>query len=173
MNKIFERYKTSTAPDERVKDRICKKCGSVGNYRLKKNKNGNYIIVYCIPCMLAKRRAYTKTEAGKRSISIWSKKRRETHPQEHKIRIKKSRLKTRYGMSIQDYDDMVKEQNGVCAICFNPPKKFDLHVDHDHSNGKVRKLLCQKCNVALGLVNDDITVLNNMVDYIRKHKNEC
>jgi hypothetical protein len=44
------------------------------------------------------------------------------------------------------YDRLLGEQGGVCAICGNPPKTRRLHIDHDHKTGKVRGLLCHRCN---------------------------
>ena len=53
------------------------------------------------------------------------------------------------GLSVEDYDAMLAAQGGVCAICGNPPKTRRLDVDHDHKTGKVRGLLCHRCNRAL------------------------
>lgn len=53
------------------------------------------------------------------------------------------------GVSDDDYARMLEAQGGVCAICGNPPKSRRLHVDHDHRTGKVRGLLCFRCNRAL------------------------
>lgn len=53
------------------------------------------------------------------------------------------------GVSIEEYDRMLAAQGGGCAICHNPPKNRRLHVDHDHKTGKVRGLLCFRCNRAL------------------------
>lgn len=50
------------------------------------------------------------------------------------------------GLTIEDYDRMLAEQGGVCAICGNPPKARRLDVDHDHRTGAVRGLLCHRCN---------------------------
>lgn len=55
-----------------------------------------------------------------------------------------------YGITLEDYANMLKNQNGVCAICKKRPTDKNLHVDHDHSNGRVRGLLCYTCNTRLG-----------------------
>lgn len=54
-----------------------------------------------------------------------------------------------YGITLDDYDAMLLAQGGVCAICAGPGGKYGLHVDHCHTTGKVRGLLCTKCNGAL------------------------
>lgn len=60
-----------------------------------------------------------------------------------------SALRSRYGITTEQYDEMLAEQAGVCAICGNPPKKRRLYVDHDHDTGRVRGLLCAHCNSSL------------------------
>lgn len=55
----------------------------------------------------------------------------------------------RYGITPEQYDEILEEQGGVCKICKNLPGKYRLHVDHDHETGKVRGLLCVTCNSRL------------------------
>jgi hypothetical protein len=55
-------------------------------------------------------------------------------------------LQRRYGIDAQEYDALLKEQGGVCAICKSPPSSKRLSVDHDHDTGTVRGLLCVRCN---------------------------
>lgn len=56
-----------------------------------------------------------------------------------------------YGITAEQYDDLLAEQWELCALCSEPRQKgFRLAVDHDHATGKVRGLLCHRCNVALG-----------------------
>jgi hypothetical protein len=78
-------------------------------------------------------------------------------------------LQRRYGISIEEQETMIFNQSGKCASCGDETK---LCVDHDHTTGKVRGLLCQSCNKALGLFKDDITVLNKAIKYLEKHKND-
>lgn len=63
---------------------------------------------------------------------------------------------------------MVASQGGVCRICANkPPNGKRLCVDHDHETGAVRGLLCQKCNTAIGMLNDDPALVERALDYLR------
>jgi hypothetical protein len=55
-------------------------------------------------------------------------------------------LRKKYGIDIETYERMLRAQDGVCAICRRPPKTVRLNVDHDHKTGRVRGLLCFRCN---------------------------
>ena len=81
-----------------------------------------------------------------------------------------------YGISIGDYAEMYRKQDGKCAICHQPETtmdyrgtKKDLAVDHCHETGAVRELLCYSCNSMLGQAKDNVEVLLAGADYIRKH----
>ena len=80
-------------------------------------------------------------------------------------------LQRRYGITQQDYEVMIAEQNNQCAIC-NATEPGGRHnrgyfvVDHCHTTGKVRKLLCHNCNTALGLVGDNVDTLHKMINYL-------
>ncbi len=85
-------------------------------------------------------------------------------------------LKTRYGMTVEEYDLMVSSQQGLCAICGNPETtKHEkgsvkrLSVDHDHKTGKRRDLLCHNCNCGLGRFLDDPIRLEKAAEYLRRH----
>lgn len=73
-----------------------------------------------------------------------------------KLIMMKSHYKTRYGITVDEYNVMLKAQGGVCKICRNECDKRDvLSVDHCHKTGKVRGLLCHKCNAGLGAFGDN------------------
>ena len=73
-----------------------------------------------------------------------------------KQRDRANYLKRKYGMTLEDYDRLLVEQGGGCAICGRPPRDdIALHVDHDHETGRVRGLLCFPCNNTLGDFGDD------------------
>lgn len=60
----------------------------------------------------------------------------------------------RFGLTMDDYDLLMLSQGGVCYICLKAPVKVSLNVDHDHSTGRIRGLLCHLHNRALGLFAD-------------------
>ncbi len=81
--------------------------------------------------------------------------------------------KHRYGITLEDYDNMLKEQGGCCAICGSSDSKchgrMNFAVDHCHETGKVRGLLCNDCNRALGLFQDSSEILDKAVKYLETH----
>ena len=81
-------------------------------------------------------------------------------------------LKKLYSLTIDGYEALEEAQKHVCAICKRPPsgRYSNLAVDHCHDTGKVRGLLCDSCNRALGLFKDDPAILFSAGEYLRKHK---
>lgn len=81
-----------------------------------------------------------------------------------------SKLKERYGITLEEYDNMLKEQGGGCKICGSPdPKRKGskhLVVDHCHATGKVRGLLCYRCNVGLGNFEDGPALVLKAYEYL-------
>ena len=83
-------------------------------------------------------------------------------------RTKNNDLKRNYGITLDEHTQMFENQNGVCAICKKPGdgRWKKLCVDHCHTTGKVRGLLCKRCNIALGEVGDNISTLQKMIEYL-------
>ncbi|MDQ3747961.1 MAG: endonuclease VII domain-containing protein [Acidobacteriota bacterium] len=90
-------------------------------------------------------------------------------PEQNTNLYRKSRLKYNYGITLDRYYELLEKQNGVCAICGEPQniETHSLSVDHCHVTGKVRGLLCHKCNIALGLMRDNVLLLINAIEYLR------
>ena len=80
-------------------------------------------------------------------------------------------LLTLYGISLEEYNEMLVKQNYSCAICgmHRSHMKKNMAVDHDHQTGKNRKLLCNKCNTAIGLLKEDIGIIYNMINYLKEN----
>ena len=77
------------------------------------------------------------------------------------------RLKTHFGLTTEEFSAMIEKQNNKCKICecyMVPPQ-----VDHNHTTGKVRALLCRSCNTSLGLLKEDSKILYNMISYINDY----
>lgn len=89
-------------------------------------------------------------------------------PEKEALRKRKQKLKYSYDMTIEDYDKMYLNQQGLCKICNN---SFDkLNIDHCHINGNVRGLLCTGCNLGLGSFKDNEQSLNSAIFYLRNSK---
>lgn len=83
------------------------------------------------------------------------------------ISNRKSHLKRKYGITPEEYDELLSAQDGVCQICGRPPRDdISLHVDHEHSSGRIRGLLCFRCNNALGDFDDDHDRLGAALTYL-------
>lgn len=85
-------------------------------------------------------------------------------------------LKQKYGITVDDFDRMAHEQNYCCAICHRQETSVDklglprrLAVDHCHTTGKVRALLCTNCNKSLGGFKDDPRLLREAAAYLERH----
>ena len=76
----------------------------------------------------------------------------------------------RYDLTVEQYDELLAEQGGVCAICKGPSTEKGYHVDHDHVTKRVRGLLCSRCNVGLGQFKDSPDRLRVAVEYLEKNR---
>jgi hypothetical protein len=108
-------------------------------------------------------------EAGRRYRSRNPEKVRESK----KRAQKRYSLQRKFNLSLEEYDEMLKEQNGGCALCGFIPSGEDtyrrgksLAVDHDHATGYVRGLLCDLCNRGIGQLHDDPALLRKAASYI-------
>lgn len=108
-------------------------------------------------------------EANKEFCKNISREWRRENPRKHRDAI----LKALYGLTLDKYEEMLASQEGLCAICRRPESQANrknLNVDHNHSTGEVRGLLCSLCNRAIGYFQDDISILMSAVSYLKKAK---
>ncbi len=90
--------------------------------------------------------------------------------QSERVRVEKRRQSKAYGISKAEWDALYEAQNSVCAICSKPPGKRSLSVDHCHATGKIRGLLCNSCNGALGHLGDSIELMTKAIEYLKCHQ---
>lgn len=138
-----ERYARNTQP------RACAKCGEVkssDNFALRKGLR----VLVCKTCRVKESRAHAVKNPASR-IS--------------------RELKYAFGMSLVEFQTRAHMQANKCAICGELPvgKKKRLSVDHCHSSGVIRGLLCNSCNLGLGLFKDNIQCLRQAVNYLEEH----
>lgn len=98
----------------------------------------------------------------------YQKKWREAHP---KARRYENYFRL-YGLTKEAFDVLLASQGGRCGVCRTPLAAGDkkTHVDHDHSSNRVRGILCQTCNVGIGMLGDSFEGLTAAVDYLRRSK---
>ena len=91
-------------------------------------------------------------------------------------KIRASKLRCQYGLTVEEYQQMLESQGFVCSICESPETVTDIKgnlkslcVDHNHSTGKVRGLLCDSCNRGLGFLKDSRQVLSNALIYLEEN----
>lgn len=140
---------------------IEKECGDCGLIKpIEKfgftTREHKYRECYCKSCKA--KRLYARREKRKQRDPEYKEKER--------LRRYKIDLKKKYNLDYADYQNLLKEQNYHCAIC---PKTDKLCVDHNHTTGKVRQLLCDSCNKAIGLFNENPELLKSAIAYLIKH----
>lgn len=86
--------------------------------------------------------------------------------QRYPERVRNAHLKTTYGITSADYAEMAARQLGACAACLQRPSAGPLSVDHCHRTGRIRGLLCQGCNTALGAIADDPGRAAGLIAYL-------
>ena len=96
---------------------------------------------------------------------------RERNLSKSRLIARTSKLKIKYGITLEEYTSLYELQKGCCAVCLMHQSKRNrtLHVDHDHVAGKIRGLLCDNCNLALGLLKDSEDTLLRLVGYLRNN----
>ena len=173
------------------KTKVCSKC-----YKRKKIEKFPYLNKalgkkdnQCKECKREASRKWAKKnpEKNKKKTRDWQKKNREKerkrirdwhrkNPEAAKKwrknnpeKFRESQLKSKYGITLNDVNEMKIKQSNCCAICKEEfVKNKKINVDHCHKTGKVRGLLCHSCNTSLGKFKDSVEILNNAIKYLKK-----
>ena len=115
-------------------------------------------------------RAYARAyyENNKEKLNVKHKAYRE----KNKDKKRESELKRNFGIGLHEYDLMFTEQKGKCACCGSHQNELtkNLAVDHDHDTGLIRGLLCNHCNLAIGILGDNTEGLMRALNYLEKHE---
>lgn len=88
----------------------------------------------------------------------------------HLKELREKKLATRYGLSLSDLIEMIESHSNKCAICNSAFKGREPYIDHCHTTGKPRGLLCSSCNFGLGNFKDNVEFLANAIVYLEKSK---
>lgn len=103
----------------------------------------------------------------------WVKEKRKilSQTERYKTRKRASLYKVKYGITLEQYDKMFSRQSGTCAICLSiNPSGRRLHIDHNHKTGRVRGLLCYRCNAAIGYAREDRNIISEIFRYLLKYE---
>lgn len=173
---------TSACPEDH---KVCSRCRVAvpfADYSAGRGKGGTF--GYCKACQLAyaqERRAADLDAAKQRRRDAYVARReaeiargkayREANPEVVALTARRHLLKKKYGLTLEAFDAMVAAQKGRCAICREEPQGGKpLHIDHCHASGRVRSLLCSRCNTAIGLLRDDPEIALRASTYLRISK---
>lgn len=132
----------------------------------------------CRDCRNAKQRAYwnalpLEVRRERQKKLDYQKRYAERHPERLILRRRVAHYKRKFGISLEQYNEMLNAQNGVCAICRNTcDAGLNLAVDHCHDCGQVRALLCKNCNTALGLLKENTDIMQAAIQYVRNHSEQ-
>lgn len=135
-----------------IETRLCPKCGEVktlSEFTRDRSKKSGYH-GYCKKCNYLRLKDKLGSDHYRRYRKEWE-------------------LQHRYGMTSNEYTLRVAEHGGCCLICNSPSER--LVVDHNHSTGQVRGLLCISCNGLLGLANDSRDILKAAIAYLGAFEN--
>lgn len=166
--------------------KICRICGASKPledfYANVKGRDGKR--PECKACTAERRKAWyaANREREIARVKVWqqanpdrvnaSQRRRRQTP-ERKAQQRAYYLGRKYGITLEEYETLLEDQGGVCAICRRPPREdISLHVDHDHVTGARRGLLCFRCNNSLGDLEDDPDLLRTAAAYLDAHDPE-
>ena len=151
--------------------KLCSRCGlqkpESDFYKDKRRADGLY--PQCRSCASESKKASRRRaspeqqQRSRKTIDRW----RREHPDRVAEINRRVDLKRKFGITLEQFDEMLEAQGGVCAICGSTPYNgYRLAVDHDHDTGRVRGLLCASCNRGLGYLADDPVRLRRALEYL-------
>lgn len=150
--------------------KVCRRCGEEKQledfYNKCDRKGGDGKSSYCKECdsMISSMRKQKRLEANPELREKYNKKTREWKSVHGDKRCQSNSLKRNYGITAPQRDLILTHQGGTCAICGCIPEP--PCVDHDHTTGQVRGILCHSCNMAIGLLKDNPSILTKAAAYL-------
>ena len=150
----------------------CSRCGQekpTSDYH-KDNRNPDGLYGWCKDCARAKAREYRAKNVEK--VRESQRRSRQSRPEVYW----EKNLRSAFGITAEDYEQMLANQNGACAICKQEETEIHprsgtqrrLAVDHCHDTGRIRGLLCNRCNRAIGLFRDSAQIIRSAINYLDK-----
>ena len=165
-------------------DKLCNKCNSLKPIKQfsRHNTSKDGFQYCCKQCdSLRNKKQYIQNfEANKQRRKDYYRNNKEKLKEYNRERYKKhseigvnSRFKREYKISLEDYNNLLFKQKNSCGICLIDKNNYKqrFSVDHNHKTGNVRGLLCIKCNSGLGMFQENLTLFNNAMEYLKNEKN--
>lgn len=154
--------------------KTCSKCKveqpTSGFHRHRNTKDGFHYT--CKSCRSAYAKKKVRDKMWREKTYTRNTQYRRDEPEIRRFTARKSWLKVKYGITIEEYDTLLEKQGGGCALCHRHDSGVTgssiLRVDHCHETGEVRGLLCHKCNLCLGCVEDKIDLLYSAIEYLKR-----
>jgi hypothetical protein len=131
----------------------CRKTKPIEEFGISRNKSEAYPRSCCKVCAVDVTKLWAKKQTTEKRLLVY----------------RRHQLKKKYGISLEQYDQMLALQNGRCGVCesVSPRGKPTFAVDHCHDTGRVRGLLCGPCNQAIGLLGDNEKLLFKAIQYLK------
>ena len=145
--------------------KLCLKCNVLKNKEHFYIHKQNGLSAYCKDCSKEQVKEYRKKNPEK--IKSLKEKYKETRKEIRKPTERRNHLKIKYGITEIEYEKMFNNQDGKCLLCDKKCDYRKLHIDHCHSTGKIRGLLCSNCNLGLGNFKDNIETLKKAIEYLK------
>ena len=134
----------------------CIRCGSTERY-----KGGR-----CKKCKRENNRNWY--EANPERKKEYNRNWYEANPERQRKNVRRWKLQAKYGLTEEQYHQMLIDQAGLCGSCDRQmDKTYEPHIDHDHKTGMVRELLCHRCNMGLGFLEDELFMKSGPV-YLKR-----
>jgi len=120
---------------------------------------------YCNSCAADKSKKWRQANPDRASEQ--SRKWREANEHAYRAKQRRNHIKRTYGLDEADYQALCAEQDHACAICCTPMGEVRTVVDHDHSTGEIRGILCVTCNTGIGMLRDDYQLVQRALNYLK------
>lgn len=130
-------------------DKQCRKCFNIRQTKYRKSVKGRRV-----------QRRYYRNNKGK--LSAYAKE----YAKGRSSILRDQALMRRYDITLKQHKQMYLDQNGCCVLCGDSVPYDKIHTDHDHATGKVRGLLCCRCNMGLGFWKDSVEGLQQAIEYL-------
>lgn len=140
----------------------CPKCKNTKKYNEFSLRKNGYLFSWCRQCHNNHRRARLLDPGVKQKEKAQRDARRAANP----VKADNARLKHRYGITSDQKASLIEQQNKECAICCGLIT-FSACVDHNHTSGIVRGILCKRCNTAIALFQENTYILRSAIFYLK------